>query len=378
MIFFDPGSILPFNATNFQTIQNNKNAQLLSSKLANLSLQNKDIIFECQAIYAAIQEIENHIKFGRDLPCPYCAQLISKDALVCNHCQGSLSIGNAAYIRVAITAKPYLVARDSATIKELMIEIARIDAEQQELQKIIAAMEEEKRQEESRKQIEFETHLAQAEAMKAIELKQKKELEAISKEQKYQDDLTQIKKLISLSTDKIRKAEKYLRAGNVNEFGNFVFAEFSDLDARLRDTGVEKFLLDTSLDLKGSKESAFVVCREIRFNWLWFVYVGRILEKYDSQDAWTSVSIEVEKILEKDNIDSKSHDYLSTELRTKFCILQALAFVKLGENRKAKRRMKNIDSDFVIHFQKIFQNDFRTAKGKSEAFYNDLLGVFFL
>jgi hypothetical protein len=40
--------------------------------------------------------------------------------------------------------------------------------------------------------------------------------------------------------------------------------------------------------------------------------------------------------------------------------------------------MKNIDSDFVIHFQKIFQNDFRTAKGKSEAFYNDLLGVFFL
>jgi hypothetical protein len=378
MIFFDPGSILPFNATNFQTIQNNKNAQLLSNKLANLSLQNKDIIFECQAIYSAIQEIENHIKFGKDLPCPYCAQLISKDALVCNYCQGSLSIGNAAYIRVAITAKPYLVARDSATIKELMVEIARIDAEQQELQKIIAAIEQEKKEEDLRKQIEFDRHLAQAEKMKIVELKHKKELEAASKEQKYQENITQIKKLISLSTSKIRKAEKYLRAGDVNEFGNYAFKEFSDFDGRLSDASVEKFLLETSLDSKSGKELAFVICHEIRFNWLWFVFVGRILDKYDSQDAWTSVQIEVEKILEKDNIDLKSRDYLSTELRTKFCILQALTFMKLGEHRKAKKRMKNIDSDFANHFQKNFQNDFNTAKGKSEAFYNDLLRVFFL
>ena len=378
MIFFDPGSILPFNATNFQTLQNNKNAQLLSNKLTNLSLQNKDIIFECQAIYSAIQEIENHIKYGKELPCPYCAQLISKDALVCNYCQGSLSIGNAAYIRVAITAKPYLVARDSATIKELMVEIARIDAEQKELQQIIAAIEQEKREEEQRQQLEFEKHLKQAEEMRFIEAKHKKDLEVATKEQKYQEDVLQLKKLMGLSSDKLKKAEKFLRAGATKEYGSYVLEEFSNFDRRVTGVGAEAILREVNLDSKEGKESAFVLSNEIRFNWIWFVCVGRILDKYGNKDVLETVSVEVEKILEKDNIDINSRDYLSTELRTKFCILQAFLLLQLGDKRKAKKRMRNIDNDFSAHFHKKFQNDFKSARGKSEVFFSDLLSTFLL
>ena len=109
-----------YSATNLQTIQNAKNYQALAARVSSLFETNKNLLAECQAISSTISEFEQYIKFGKDLPCPYCAQLISKHALVCNYCQGSLTIGNAESIRVAILSKPYLAARDAETIKQLM------------------------------------------------------------------------------------------------------------------------------------------------------------------------------------------------------------------------------------------------------------------
>ena len=162
MFYIDPGAWMNFNATNLQTLQNNKNSQAMASKINDLFKTNKELLVEFKAISASISEFEEYIKFGKDLPCPYCAQLISKHALVCNYCQGSLTIGNAEYIRVAIIAKPYLVARDAETIKMLMAEVSRIDVEQQELQRIIAEIEEETRKQDELKQIEFHKNLARA------------------------------------------------------------------------------------------------------------------------------------------------------------------------------------------------------------------------
>ena len=206
-----------YSATNLQTIQNAKNYQALAARVSSLFETNKNLLAECQAISSTISEFEQYIKFGKDLPCPYCAQLISKHALVCNHCQGSLTIGNAEYIRVAIIAKPYLVARDAETIKMLMAEVSRIDVEQQELQRIIAEIEEETRKQDELKQIEFHKNLARAAEVERLEIEKKKKNELKASKDKQEADFRLLEKVIGLTPDKFRKAERLLSRGQIDE-----------------------------------------------------------------------------------------------------------------------------------------------------------------
>jgi hypothetical protein len=206
-----------YSATNLQTIQNNKNSQALASKLNDLFKTNKDLLEEFKAISASISEFEKYIKFGKDLPCPYCAQLISKHALVCNFCQGSLTIGSAEYIRVAIIAKPYLVARDAETIKMLMAEVSRIDAEQQELQRIFAEIEEEKRKQNELKRIEYDPNYPVWMRVKRLETEDKKKNEQKAITVQQEADFRLLDKVIGLTPDRFRKAESLLSKGQIEE-----------------------------------------------------------------------------------------------------------------------------------------------------------------
>lgn len=141
MFYIDPGAFMQVTATNFQTLQNNQNAQMISGQLRALKLENghlreqqeKNLMEQNAQIALLAKEFEELRKLGKDLPCPYCAQLISKNALICNFCQGALTVGDWEYLKVALKTKPYLAAKDPATIKELVAEIKRIDEEQREL-----------------------------------------------------------------------------------------------------------------------------------------------------------------------------------------------------------------------------------------------------
>jgi hypothetical protein len=64
---------------------------------------------------------------GKEIPCPYCAQLIAKDAFVCSQCQGVLAIGSWEAIRLAIHLEPTLANRDAETIERLTIGVRDID-----------------------------------------------------------------------------------------------------------------------------------------------------------------------------------------------------------------------------------------------------------
>lgn len=371
MYFFDPGAWMNYSATNFQTLQNTKNMQILSAKVSDLFKTNKDLLIECQAISAAVTDIEQYVKFGKDLPCPYCAQLISKHALVCNYCQGSLSIGNAEYIRVVITAKPYLAARDAETIKQLMAEVARIDSEQQELQRIIAEIEEEKRQQEELKEIEFKKYLQNAEGFKRIER------EKLAKEATRQldADFDSLKKLVGLAPDKFRKAENLMGKGDIEEFVNYVVKELELFNKRMSSLEILFANSAAMRRIQSDDGTYYEISKDIQQGWTWFVLVGKLMDGFHNKENLEAVSGRIEVILGR-VFDGSSRDQMTMEMRAKFGILLAYVYLNLGNKRQAKKYFKQIDTELVTYFQKKFYNQSKFAKNKGSNFYNDFLGVF--
>jgi len=91
------------------------------------------------------QLLEMHLAFAanKEVACPYCNQLISSKALICNECQGILNFGPWDFIRIALLHDPSLILRDMHTIQRLhtMVtdierEVLRIAAEEAELHRI--------------------------------------------------------------------------------------------------------------------------------------------------------------------------------------------------------------------------------------------------
>jgi len=80
-----------------------------------------------KALEAQSAEMRKLLQQGKDIPCPYCAQLIAKDAFVCSQCQGVLSIGSWEAIRLAIHLEPTLAYRDAETIERLTVGVREID-----------------------------------------------------------------------------------------------------------------------------------------------------------------------------------------------------------------------------------------------------------
>ena len=378
MFYIDPGEWINFSATNLQTIQNTKNSAVLASKVSDLFKTNKDLLAECQAISAAISEFEQYIKFGKDLPCPYCAQLISKHALVCNYCQGSLTIGNAEYIRVAITAKPYLVARDAETIKMLMAEVSRIDAEQQELQRIIAEIEEEARKQKELEQIEHLQQLARAAELDRLEIEKKKKDEEKTAKDRQESDLRLLEKVIDVTPDKFRKAKSLLSKGQIEELIAFVVKEEISLNELTESLQSVIQSNDKIFSFKVGKGTYLEVTRMIRKEWLWWRIVGNILSEYESVNNLTKVKLDLADIYRRDSADVRSPDYLTPELITKFLTLQALVFYKLGETRQAKKCMKSSDKQIWDSLYLKYKSACLTAKPGSLVFYQDLCSAMYL
>lgn len=378
MLFWDPGAWMNYSATNLQTLQNDKNSRALASKVTNLIETNKDLLVECQAISASILEFEKYIKFGKDLPCPYCAQLISKHALVCNHCQGSLTIGNAEYIRVAITAKPYLVARDVGTIKMLMAEVSRIDIEQQELQRIIAEIEIENRRQDELKKIEYDRYLANAAEVERFEIERKKKNEQKAVKDKQEVDFRLLDKVIGLTPGKFRRAESLLSKGEVEELITFVVKEkfsFNESIASLQSVIQSS---NETFSFKARKGTYFEMTRMIRQEWLWWQNVGYILNEYENAENLAKCNADLNAIHRKDTGDIGSPDYLTPELTTKFFTLQALVLYKLGEKKLAKKLMKWADREIVNSLHVKFQNECLSANSLGLVFYKDLCIVMYL
>ena len=378
VFYIDPGAWMNFNATNLQTLQNNKNSQAMASKINDLFKTNKELLVEFKAISASISEFQEYIKFGKDLPCPYCAQLISKHALVCNYCQGSLTIGNAEYIRVAIIAKPYLVARDAETIKMLMAEVSRIDVEQQELQRIIAEIEEETRKQDELKQIEFHKNLARAAEVERLEIEKKKKNELKASKDKQEADFRLLEKVIGLTPDKFRKAERLLSRGQIDELIAFVAQEglsFNSATANLQNV----IQYDNKIySFKAGKGTYFEIARTIRHEWHWWQNVGVILKNYENVDILTKVNEDLNAVYRKDSADTGSPDYLTPVLLNKFLTLQALVLYKLDENKLAKKLIKWCDKEIMNSLYLKYQNECLSANPVSLVFYQDSCRVMYL
>jgi hypothetical protein len=370
----DPGSWMNYSATNLQTMQNNKNSQALASKLNDLFKTNKDLLEEFKAISASISEFEKYIKFGKDLPCPYCAQLISKHALVCNFCQGSLTIGSAEYIRVAIIAKPYLVARDAETIKMLMAEVSRIDAEQQELQRIFAEIEEEKKKKEEIKKIEYD----KSAEVERLEIEKKRQTELKAAKNKQEADFRLLDKVIGLTPDRFRKAESLLIKGQIKELIAFVIKEELSFNESI--ASLQSVIQSNSqvFSFKAGEGTYFEVSRMIRQEWLWWRIVGNILSEYENVGSLTKVGQDLADIYRKDSADAGSLDYLTPELITKFLSLQALVHYKLGEKKQARKCRNSSNKQNWDSLYSKFQHECLSANPVSLVFYQDLCRAMFL
>jgi uncharacterized protein YjbI with pentapeptide repeats len=124
-----------------------------------------------QALQAQTAEMQRLLMLGKDIPCPYCSQLIAKDALVCSSCQGNLGIGSWTAVRAALMLDPLLAHRDSETLVRLQTQVKQI---------------EEWWAEEQRQEVERQAQAArerQAEADRQAELARIKAAEIREKEQ---------------------------------------------------------------------------------------------------------------------------------------------------------------------------------------------------
>lgn len=372
MFFFDPGAWMNFSATNFQTIQNAKNNQALAARVSSLIETNKNLLAEFQAISSTISEFEPYIKFGKDLPCPYCAQLISKHALVCNYCQGSLTIGNAESIRVAILSKPYLAARDAETIKQLMAEVSRITSEQRELQRIIAEIEDERVKQEKLKESELRRKSELAAEARRIESEKRKKAQQLYIHTQQVANIELLRKIIGLASDKLRKAESILAKGKIDEFKRFV--EKEELQLIDSTESLKSWINQNSevISTKSGSGTFLELTRNIKQEWLWLSIVGKLISDYENSTHLKLVNQNIRLVIDNDSIDEGSWNYLSTKIRTKFLILDALVLSKLGEKRASKKRIKQADGDYVSHFHKSFQSYCPKAESFGFDFFRDL------
>lgn len=111
------------------------------------------------------QLLEMHLAFAanKEVACPYCNQLISSKALICNECQGILNFGPWDFIRIALLHDPSLILRDTHTIQRLHKMVLDIEAE-------VLRIASEEAEHERIEQLKKEEHLALARKKEAREL----------------------------------------------------------------------------------------------------------------------------------------------------------------------------------------------------------------
>jgi len=114
MYFYNPHQLAMMVAMSNRTAANMKSAQEASEQ-------------ESAKVLSEIKRLSDLQSQGKDVPCPYCAQLISKNALLCNHCQGILNIGSWTSIRLVIMADPRMALRDADTVKEFTHRVKELD-----------------------------------------------------------------------------------------------------------------------------------------------------------------------------------------------------------------------------------------------------------
>jgi hypothetical protein len=116
------------------------------------------------------QLLEMHLAFAanKEVACPYCNQLISSKALICNECQGILNFGPWDFIRIALMHDPSLILRDMQTIQRLQIMVSDIE---REVLRIASEEAERNRLEQLKKKELLE--LEQKRASKELELREK-------------------------------------------------------------------------------------------------------------------------------------------------------------------------------------------------------------
>lgn len=372
MFTFDYGAWMNFTATNYQTIQNARNNQALAARVSSLFETNTNLLAEFQAISSTISEFEQYIKFGKDLPCPYCAQLISKHALVCNYCQGSLTIGNAESIRVAILSKPYLAARDAETIKQLMAEVSRITSEQQELQRIIAEIEDERVKQEKLKESEFRKNMELAAEAERIESEKKKKAHQLALNTQQEANIKLARKIIGLAPDKLRKAESILAKGKVDEFKMFVKKEESELINVIESLKSWIGQNNEVISTKSGSGTFLELTRDIKHEWLWLSTVGKLVSDYENSTQLRLINQNIRLVIDNDSSNEGSSNHLSIKIRTKFLILDALVLSKLGEQRASKKRIKQADGDYVSSCYKSFQIHCPKVESYGFDFFRDL------
>jgi hypothetical protein len=166
-----------------------------AKKISDAIKANTDAIIDLHAAFSKegellrLQLLEMHQAqmANRDVACPYCNQLISRKALICNQCQGILNFGSWDFIRVALLYRPELIMRDKETIAELQATVKEIEIEVLR----IATIEDERKRLELENRLQIEKASAEAE-LKAIrkkeadrvrlELEQKAEFERLAKD----------------------------------------------------------------------------------------------------------------------------------------------------------------------------------------------------
>lgn len=119
-----------------------------------------------KALEAQSAEMRRLLMQGKDIPCPYCQQLIAKDAYVCSQCQGVLSIGSWEAIRAAIQIDPSLAFRDSETFEKLSKRVEELDQHWADLAK--------KQQLREQRKLEIERHKKNLEKKRLDEIQRKK------------------------------------------------------------------------------------------------------------------------------------------------------------------------------------------------------------
>jgi uncharacterized protein YjbI with pentapeptide repeats/ElaB/YqjD/DUF883 family membrane-anchored ribosome-binding protein len=96
---------------------------------ANARANEAAVANQTAVLQRELAEMKRQLAHGRDVTCPYCSQLISKDALMCNHCQGALNFASWPAIRACIVRDPSLIARDSVTLDNLAAAARLVDAQ---------------------------------------------------------------------------------------------------------------------------------------------------------------------------------------------------------------------------------------------------------
>jgi len=67
------------------------------------------------------------LMLGKEVPCPYCAQLIAREAAICSQCQGALRLGSFGAMRMAVRQDPSLALRTHESLSALQSRVYVLD-----------------------------------------------------------------------------------------------------------------------------------------------------------------------------------------------------------------------------------------------------------